>query len=117
MDQENQAQIKALSAKYPREEIVVVLGSGEPEMSALLAETVAMGDFSRIGPLAGVQLGLPAYHIVEDVIKTEVPPEVYAGHMAMMEMVLDVTGISRDVSAVRNQLNNNHRQEQRSKKP
>ncbi|MEW6625077.1 MAG: glycine/sarcosine/betaine reductase complex selenoprotein A, partial [Bacillota bacterium] len=55
------------------------------------------------GPLAGVQLGLKAYHIFEDEIKNEVDPGVYDEHISMMEMVLDVDEIVKEVKTIREQ--------------
>ncbi len=77
MDLENQARVKELAEKYGAENVVVVIGGAEAEASGLTAETVTAGDPTYAGPLAGVQLGLSVWHIVEDDIKAEIDPAVY----------------------------------------
>ena len=88
MDLENQARIKDLAEKYGNEDLIVVLGGAEAEAAGLAAETVSAGDPTFAGPLAGVPLGLKAYHMFE--LKDEVDPQVYEDQISMMEMVLDV---------------------------
>jgi betaine reductase len=103
MDLGNQARIKELADKYNKSDIVVVLGGAEAEASGLAAETVSNGDPAYAGPLAGVQLGLKAYHVVEPIIKDEVDASVYDEQVSMMEMVLDVDAIVKEVSTIRQQ--------------
>lgn len=103
MDLGNQARIKELAEKYDKKDIVVILGGAEAEASGLAAETVSNGDPAFAGPLAGVQLGLKAYHILEPVIKKEIDPKVYDEQVGMMEMVLDVDAIVKEVSTIRQQ--------------
>ena len=99
MDLENQARIKELAEKYGKDELVVLLGGAEAEASGLAAETVSTGDPTFAGPLAGVPLGLKAYHIFE--VKDEIDPAVYEEQIAMMEMVLDVDAIKSEVATYR----------------
>ncbi|PJE80056.1 Glycine/sarcosine/betaine reductase complex component A1 [invertebrate metagenome] len=101
MDLENQKRVKELSEKCGAENIVVVLGGSEAEASGLAAETVTNGDPTFAGPLAGVQLGLRVYHIVEPEIKDEVNPEVYEEQVGMMEMVMPVDEITTEVKEYR----------------
>ncbi|OPZ50297.1 MAG: Glycine/sarcosine/betaine reductase complex component A1 [Firmicutes bacterium ADurb.BinA052] len=103
MDLENQARVKELAEKYGAENVVVVIGGAEAEASGLTAETVTAGDPTYAGPLAGVQLGLSVWHIVEDEIKAEIDPAVYEDQVSMMEMVLDVDAIKEEVSTIREQ--------------
>lgn len=99
MDLENQARIKDLTEKYGNEELIVVLGGAEAEASGLAAETVSSGDPTYAGPLAGVSLGLKAYHIFE--LKEYVDSAVYDEQIGMMEMVLDVDEIVNEVKNYR----------------
>ncbi len=99
MDLENQARIKELSEKYGVEDLIVVLGGAEAEAAGLAAETVSQGDPTFAGPLAGVSLGLKAYHIFE--LKEEVDAAIYEEQVGMMEMVLDVDTINSEVSTYR----------------
>ena len=101
MDLEIQQRIKDLTEKHGAENIVVVIGGAEAEASGLSAETVAAGDPTYAGPLAGIALGLAVYHMVEPEIKDECDPAVYDEQCGMMEMVLDVDTIIEEVSKIR----------------
>jgi glycine/sarcosine/betaine reductase complex component A len=101
MDLEIQQRIKDLTEKHGAENIVVVIGGAEAEASGLSAETVAAGDPTFAGPLAGIALGLAVYHMVEPEIKDECDPAVYDEQCGMMEMVLDVDAIIEEVSKIR----------------
>lgn len=103
MDLEIQQRVKDLTEKNGAENIVVVLGGAEAEASGLSAETVSAGDPTYAGPLAGISLGLPVYHMVEPEIKEECDPQVYDEQCGMMEMVLDVDDIIKEVKTVRDQ--------------
>lgn len=103
MDLENQRRIKELAEKYGPENMLVVLGGSEAEASGLACETVSNGDPTFAGPLAGVQLGLLCYHIVEDDIKNSVDADIYEEQVGMMEMVLDVDAIKAEVKQYRDQ--------------
>ncbi len=98
---ENQKRVLELSEKYGKENVVVVLGSSEAETAGLAAETVAAGDPTYAGPLAGVSLGLAVYHIFE--LKDSVDADVYDEQCGMMEMVLDVDAIGNEVKTIREQ--------------
>ena len=99
MDLENQARVKALAEQYGKDDLIVVLGGAEAEASGLAAETVSVGDPTFAGPLAGVPLGLKAYHIFE--LKDEIDSAVYDEQVGMMEMVLDVDAINEEVKNYR----------------
>lgn len=101
MDLENQQRIKDLAEKHGEENLIVILGGAEAEASGLACETVTNGDPTFAGPLAGVQLGLACYHIVEPEIKAEVDSDVYDEQISMMEMVLDVDAIVEEVKTYR----------------
>lgn len=103
MDLENQARIKELGEKYGAKELVVILGSSDPDSAELAAETVAAGDPTYAGPLTGVQLGLPVYHIMEPEIKSQVDAKVYEEQVAMMEMVVEVDALIDAVKGMRDQ--------------
>ena len=103
MDLEIQQRVKDLTEKYGAENVVVVLGGAEAEASGLSAETVSAGDPTFAGPLAGIELGLAAYHVIEPEIKDECDATVYDEQCGMMEMVLDVDAIISEVKAVRDQ--------------
>ena len=99
MDLENQSKVMELAEKYGKDNIMVILGSAEAESAGLTAETVTKGDPTFAGPLGGVQLELPVYHILE--LKENVDPNAYEEHVGMMEMVLDVDKVIAEVKAYR----------------
>ena len=101
MDLENQRRVKELTEKHGAENVVVLIGGAEGESAGLAAETVTAGDPTFAGPLAGVQLGLKVYHVVEPEFKEEVDGDVYEDQIGMMEMVLDVDDIVKEVSSIR----------------
>lgn len=103
MDLENQKRVKEFAEKHGNENVVVVLGAAEGEAAGLAAETVTAGDPTYAGPLAGVSLGLSTYHICEPEMKEEVDASVYDEQISMMEMVLDVDDIVKEMSSIREQ--------------
>ena len=103
MDLENQKRVKDFAEQYGAENIVVVLGAAEGEAAGLAAETVTAGDPTFAGPLAGVQLGLSVFHVCENEIKDEGDSSVYDDQISMMEMVMDVDDIAKEMSSIREQ--------------
>ena len=103
MDLENQKRVKDFAEQYGPENVVVVLGAAEGEAAGLAAETVTAGDPTFAGPLAGVQLGLSVFHVCENEIKDEVDSNVYDDQISMMEMVMDVDDIAKEMSSIREQ--------------
>jgi betaine reductase len=76
MDPENQALIKRIVEERGAD-IVVMLGAADAEAVEVAAETVRDGDPAWVGPLAGVQLGLPVVHVFEDEVKRQADAAVY----------------------------------------
>jgi glycine reductase len=95
MDPENQDRIKSLVDEHGAEDLVVVLGAADLEALEVAAETVTVGDPAYVGPLAGVQLGLPVVHILEKDVKEQVDPSIYEEQVGLLEMTLDVDQIQR----------------------
>jgi betaine reductase len=62
---------------------------------------VTHGDPSWAGPLAGVALRLPVYHIIEPEIKAQIDPACYEEHLKLMEIALEVDKISQTLARVR----------------
>ena len=95
MDPENQDRIKSLVDEHGADDLVVVLGAADLEALEVAAETVTLGDPAYVGPLAGVQLGLPVVHILEEDVKEQVDPSIYDEQVGLLEMTLDVAQIQR----------------------
>jgi glycine/sarcosine/betaine reductase complex component A len=103
MDLEIQQRVKDTVEKLGAENVVVILGGAEAESAGLSAETVTAGDPTYAGPLAGVELGLRVYHVVDDELKAEYDEAVYDEQCGMMEMVLDIDAIKQEVGNIRKQ--------------
>ena len=103
MDLENQKRVKEFADEYGAENLVVVLGAAEGEAAGLAAETVTAGDPTFAGPLTGVQLGLQVYHACEPQVKEEFDSNVYEEQIGMMEMVLDVDDIIKEMISIRDE--------------
>ena len=101
MDTENQAAIKRLVDENGADNLVVVLGAADVEGAEIAAETVTVGDPSFAGPLSGVSLRLPVYHILEPEVKKAVPADVYEQQAGFMEMVVDTEEIGRKFKEIR----------------
>jgi glycine reductase len=81
--------------------LVVVLGSPSAESAEIYARTVTEGDPSWVGPLAGIPLGLPVYHVLEPEMKSQFDPSVYDAQVSIMEDVLETDAIIAAVRSVR----------------
>jgi betaine reductase len=90
MDPENQDRIKGLVDQHGADDLVVVLGAADLESLEVAAETVTLGDPAYVGPLAGVPLGLPVVHILEEDVKEQSEADVYDEQVGLLEMTLDV---------------------------
>src|SRR5438105_2825733 len=101
MDLEEQEVIKQTVEAHRSDDMVVILGSPDPDSTEMFAETVMSGDPTWAGPLAGVSLGLPVYHVTEPEIRQAADPDVYRDQVELMELVLDVEDIWHRVAAVR----------------
>jgi hypothetical protein len=101
MDPQTQQAILDAVERHGKDHLVVLLGAPNAESSAIAAETVVTGDPSYAGPLAGVQLDLPVFHILEDDVRRAVPAAIYEAEVGIMETVLDRDAIVASVESVR----------------
>jgi betaine reductase len=101
MDPENQALIKRIVDEQGTEGIVVVLGAADAEAVEVAAETVRDGDPAYVGPLAGVQLGLPVFHVFEDEVKEQADDAVYEEQVGFFEMTLDTSEVKEGMKRAR----------------
>ena len=80
---------------------MVVLGTPNADSSELYAETVVNGDPAWAGPLAGVAMKLPVFHVLGPEIKAQIDPGLIEKHLAIMEVALDIEKISEVLTRVR----------------
>ena len=101
LDQDGQESIKKIAEQHGKDNLIVILGAPDADSAELYAETVVNGDPSWAGPLAGVALELPVYHIMEPEIKAQIDPKVYEEHLQLMEIALNVDKITQNLKRVR----------------
>ena len=103
MDLEEQDAIKRLAEGGERDRMVVLLGTPTAGSTMMTAMTLTQGDPSYAGPLAGIPLGLPTFHILEDDVKQAIPADVYEREIGPLEFVLDRDAIIKAIHHVREQ--------------
>src|SRR5579885_3034718 len=101
MDLYDQASIQQVVERVGKDDLVVLLGSPNPESAELYAATVTMGDPTFAGPLAGIPLGLPVYHVLEPEIADQLPQDVYAAQLQMAALTLETEPIFEVVRRIR----------------
>lgn len=101
MDLEEQGRIQKLVEAGERDRMIAILGTPSPGATRMVAMTLREGDPSYAGPLAGVPLGLPVYHIVERQVKQSINPDVYEREVGPMELVLESEQIEEALASVR----------------
>ena len=101
MDPDNQALIKRIVDEIGGDDLVVMLGAADAEAVEVAAETVRDGDPAWVGPLAGVQLGLPVLHVFEDEVKDQADDGVYEAQIGFFEMTLDVDEVKAAMKRAR----------------
>jgi len=104
MNFENQGIIKRLADQYGPENLAVVLGNGEASGVEVFAETVTQGDPTYAGPLAGVALKIPVYHVLEQEVMAEVPEKLRDEKLQLSSLVIDVEAMQQALLASREKL-------------
>lgn len=106
MDPDNQLKIKNLAEKDAEKKLIVVLGASDLEGALISAETVTLGDPSYSGPLAGVSLRLPVYHILEPEMKEVIPEDVYEAEVGIWMLTIDTEELGKGFKDIREQAKN-----------
>ena len=101
---ENQGIIKRLADQYGPENLAVVLGNGEANGVEVFAETVTQGDPSYAGPLAGVALKIPVYHMLEEDVMGQVPEKLREEKLQLSALVIDMEPMHQVLEASRAKL-------------
>jgi betaine reductase len=83
------------------ENVVVVLGSPDPESTEIYAETVVKGDPTYAGALTNANLRLPVFHVLEPEVKAAVDGDLYEEQVGLMAEVLETDSITAAVRRVR----------------
>lgn len=101
MDPENQERIKKIAAELSDDNLVVLLGASDIEGAEIAAETVTQGDPGFAGPLAGVSLKLPVYHILEPEVKAAIPEDIYEQEVGIVSMIVDTEQVGKKFRKIR----------------
>lgn len=90
-----------LANQHGKDKVIVLLGAPDPESAEIAAETVVLGDPSYAGPLAGAQLGLVVHHVLDPLVRQDVPASVWDEQIGVMADVLDAEKVTAAVEAMR----------------
>jgi len=103
MDLQSQEAILRLSETHGPENLLVLIGAPDPEAAEISAETVVLGDPAYAGALAGAQLGLDVYHVLEEPVRQAVPNDVWDAQIGVMADILEADALGAAVAAMRDQ--------------
>lgn len=101
IDFPNQKRMKEIVESNEDEDFIAVLGVVDDEGAKIHAKTVTTGDPAYVGELAGVELHLPVYHVLEEELLDQVSEEVYSEHLEMVEMALDEDKLEEAISIIK----------------
>jgi glycine/sarcosine/betaine reductase complex component A len=101
MDLRSQEAIVKLAEQNGKENLLVILGSPDPESAEIAAETVIVGDPSYAGPLTEAQLGLDVHHVLDEEVRKHIPEDVWEDQIGVMADVFDAEGINDAVARMR----------------
>jgi betaine reductase len=101
MDLEGQGRIRQVVEQAGTDGVVAVLGANSPTAVEMTALTLRSGDPSYAGPLTGIALGIPSYHILEREIVEQVDPALYERELALPALAMDVDDVIAPMKAIR----------------
>jgi glycine/sarcosine/betaine reductase complex component A len=101
MDLEGQGRIRQVVEQSGTEDVVAVLGANSAAAVEMTALTLKSGDPSYAGPLAGIALGIPSYHILEPEIVGQVDPVLYDRELALSALAMDVDEVIAPMKSLR----------------
>jgi glycine/sarcosine/betaine reductase complex component A len=101
MDLEGQGRIKQAVEAAGSENVIAVLGANSPTAVEMTALTLKSGDPSYAGPLAGVELGIPSFHILEPDITRQIDPGLYDRELALPALAMDVDEVIKPLTSIR----------------
>jgi glycine reductase len=101
MDLESQGRIKQVVEQAGTDGVVAVLGANSAAAVEMAATTLKDGDPSWAGPLAGIALGIPSFHVLEEAVTRQIEPGVYDRELALSAMVTDVDEVTAPLRALR----------------
>jgi glycine/sarcosine/betaine reductase complex component A len=101
MDLEGQGRIRQVVEQSGADDVVAVLGANSAAAVEMTALTLKSGDPSYAGPLTGVALGIPSYHILEPEIVRQIDPALYDRELALSALAMDVDQVIAPMKSIR----------------
>src|SRR5512132_907845 len=101
MDLEGQGRIRQVVEQSGSDDVVAVLGANSAAAVEMTALTLKSGDPSYAGPLTGVALGIPSYHILEPQIVGQIDPALYDRELALSALAMDVDQVIAPMKSIR----------------
>jgi len=101
MDLEGQGRIQQVVKQSGTDNVIAVLGANSAAAVEMTALTLKSGDPSYAGPLAGVALGIPSYHVLEPEITDQVDAAVYERELALSALAMDVDEVIAPMKSIR----------------
>ena len=101
MDLEGQGRIKLVVEQAGADNVIAVLGANSPTAVEMTALTLKSGDPSYAGPLTGVALGIPSYHVLESEIADQFDPSLYERELALPALAMDVADVVAPLKSIR----------------
>lgn len=101
MDLEGQGRIRQVVEQAGSDNVIAVLGANSPTAVEMTALTLKSGDPSYAGPLTGVALGIPSYHVLEAEISDQFDPAVYERELALPALAMDVAEVVAPLKTIR----------------
>src|SRR3989442_7210898 len=101
MDLEGQGRIKQAVEQAGKDDVIAILGANSATAVEMTALTLKSGDPSYAGPLAGIALGIPSYHVLEPEIGGRVDPALYEQELALSALAMNVDEVVKPLVAVR----------------
>ena len=101
MDLEGQGRIRQVVEQAGTEDVVAVLGANSATAVEMTALTLKTGDPSYAGPLTGIALGIPSYHVLEPEIADQFDPALYERELALSALAMDVVEVVAPLKTIR----------------
>ena len=101
MDLEGQGRIRQVIEQAGRDNVIAVLGANSPTAVEMTALTLLSGDPSYAGPLTGVALGIPSYHVLEPEVADQFDRALYERELALSALAMDVAEVIAPLKTLR----------------
>jgi betaine reductase len=98
LDSASQEAIKKAAEEHQAENLFVVWGITNEQYLEVGSRTVIDGDPSWSGPLAGESLRLKVFHILEPLIKNQIPRDIYEDELMLLELAVGEEKIEKTVA-------------------